>query len=152
MKDNEQSVWEATFDDIKGSPWSEIVCCALGMIGLLAVNILIIFGIVDFTYGTIATEGEGQLTFIVTLGYEAIILIMSGLVFLKRPMIALVVFIALCFATWVTVPITVGRIAPETTACDRINSVVEARDYRVSVPEVGYVCLQYVREHRPLEF
>lgn len=95
MDSDEKSIWESTFADIKGSPWSELGCCALGIIVMLGLNILITLGIVNLTYGSIATEGHEQLTFIVTLGYEALILFLSGLMFLKRPAIGFVVFIVL---------------------------------------------------------
>ena len=146
MKDNKQSVWEATFDDIKGAPWSELWCCALGIIVMLGLNILITSGIVNLTYGAIATEGKEQLTFIVTLGYEALILLLSSLVLLKRPMIAFVVFIALYLATWVAVPVTVGRMAPDMTDCERIHSAVQAKDYNVPLGQIGAVCHSYVAD------
>ena len=98
MNSNEKSIWESTFDDLKGSPWSELWCCALGIIVMLGLNILITLGIVNLTYGAIAASGNEQLTFIITLGYEALILFLSGLVLLKRPAIGFVVFIVLLSA------------------------------------------------------
>ena len=146
MNSKEKSIWELTFDDLKGYPWSELWGCALGIIVMLGLNILITSGIVNLTYGSIATEGKEQLTFIVTLGYEALILFLSGLVFLKRPVIALVVFIVLYLATWVAVPVTVGRIAPDMTDCERIHTTVQAKDYNVPLGQIGAVCHSYVAD------
>ena len=146
MTSNEKSIWESTFDDLKVIPWSELWCCALVIIVMLVLNILITLGIVNLTYGAIATSGNEQLTFIVTLGYEALILFLSGLVFLKRPVIAFVVFIVLYLATWVAVPVTVGRMAPAMTDCERIHATVQAKDYDVPLGQIGAVCHSYVAD------
>lgn len=146
MNSEKKSIWESTFADIKDAPWPEIGCCALGIIVMLGLNNLITSGIVNLTYGSIATEGKEQLTFIVTLGYEALIILLSGLVFLKRPVIAFVVFIALYLATWVAVPMTVGRMAPAMTDCERIHATVQAKDYHVPLGQIGAVCHSYVAD------
>lgn len=146
MNGDEKSIWESTFDDLKGAPWSELWCCALGIIAMLGLNILITLGLVNLTYGSITTEGKEQLTFIVTLGYEALILFLSGLMFLKRPAIGFVVFIVLYLATWVAVPVTVGRIAPDMADCERIHSAIQAKDYNVPLGQIGAVCHSYVAD------
>lgn len=146
MNGDEKSIWESTFADVKDAPWPELGCCALGIIVMLGLNNLITSGIVNLTYGSIATEGKEQLTFIVTLGYEALILFLSGLVFLKRPVIALVVFIVLYLATWVAVPVTVGHMAPAMTDCERIHATVQAKEYNVPLGQIGAVCHSYVAD------
>ena len=146
MNGDEKSIWESTFADVKDAPWPELGCCALGIIVMLGLNNLITSGIVNLTYGSIATEGKEQLTFIVTLGYEALILFLSGLVFLKRPVIALVVFIVLYLATWVAVPVTVGHMVPAMTDCERIHATVQAKDYDVPLGQIGAVCHSYVAD------
>lgn len=146
MDKKEKSDWVITFADIKGSSWLTIGKWALWIFVLLVLNALVVRGTVETVYGSIATEGKEQLTFIVTLGYEALILFLSGLVFLKRPVIALVVFIVLYLATWVAVPVTVGRIAPDMTDCERIHTTVQAKDYNVPLGQIGAVCHSYVAD------
>lgn len=119
---------------------------------LIGITIPLVLGIVYVTYGSIATDNHWPLVFIVALGYESLALLLSGLVSLVRPAIALVILVVLLLATWVAAPITVGRAAPEITDCKRINSVVEARDYHLSLTDVGSVCSKYVRDRYPLKF
>ena len=49
-------------------------------------------------------------------------------------------------ATWVAVPITVGRISPEMTDCESIRSTVQAKDYHVPLGQIGAVCHSYVAD------
>ena len=147
MDKNEKSDWGITFADIKGSSWATIGKWTLWIFVLLLLNFFVVCGTVETVYGSIAAKEFRQLIYMVVLGYQSLMLILSGLVFLKRPMIAFAVFTVLFCSSFMVVPVVVLQTAPEIANCEHTTSTVKNNEYYMKFGNVGFACREYASRY-----
>ena len=146
MNEKEKSCGGITFEDVNGSSWVTTGKVVLGISMLLPLNILFTYGIVDTIYGSPAAKEHWKLVGCIAIGSQSLALFVTGLVFMKRPVVAFIVFMVLSGVSFVAAPMVVKYEAPDIADCEHSASVKD-KNYYMRTMNAGFVCREYVSHY-----